>query len=217
MPETDRCDCPGCPNVFTKRDAEDDAAQYRRSGPDRTTRTLLDAIRAEGIDGATLLDIGGGIGAIQIELLASGAASSESVEASPAFVEVARGEAERRGLAGRMVQREGDFVAMADEVGPADVVTLHRMVCCYSDMPRLLARSADHARRLVGLTYPRDTWWVHLVARIVNLTYRITRSRLRWYTHSEAAMDAIVRGLGFERHFLRRTFLWQVAVYARPE
>jgi hypothetical protein len=215
MPEIDRCDCPGCPNVFTKRDAEQSLGQYRRGGPDRTTRVLLDAIEAEGIEGATLLDIGGGIGAIQIELLASGAASTESVDASPAYVEVARAEAERRGLADRMVHRVGDFVAIAEEVGPADIVTLHRMVCCYSDMPRLLARSADHARRLVGLTYPRDAWWVHGVARMMNLTSRVTRSRLRWYTHSEAAMDSIIRGLGFERRFLRRTFLWQVAVYAR--
>lgn len=74
---------------------------YRDKGPDATTRALVDAIVAEGIDGATLLDIGGGIGVVQLELLGAGAATAVLVDASEAYVEVARAEAERRGYSDR--------------------------------------------------------------------------------------------------------------------
>jgi 2-polyprenyl-3-methyl-5-hydroxy-6-metoxy-1,4-benzoquinol methylase len=56
--------------------------KYRDKGPIASTQMLIDALKAEGVEGATLLDIGGGIGAIQHELLAVGVAHATSVDAS---------------------------------------------------------------------------------------------------------------------------------------
>ena len=215
MPEPGPCDCPGCPNVFSLKAAEEDLRRYRRKGPDPSTQSLISAIESQGIDGASVLDIGGGIGAIQLELLAAGAATAESVDATPSYVAVARAEAERRGYGARTRHLEGDFVALANEVEPADVVTLDRMVCCYSDMPRLVGRSLDHARRMIGLVYPRDVWWTRAMARGMAAFHRLTRDPVRWYIHSESALDALIRGAGFERRVLRRHVLWQVALYVR--
>ena len=209
------CDCPGCPNLFSDKAAADDLASYRRSGPDSTTRRLIRAIVAEGIEGSHVLDIGGGVGAIQLELLDAGAASTESVDASAPYVAVARAEAERRGFGDRTVHRAGDFVALADEVAPADVVTLVRMICCYSDMPRLVGTSIGHARRMIGLVYPRDTLWVRAFARIMNLGEWLIRRPIRWYIHREAAVDGLLMAAGFERRMLDRGLLWQVALYVR--
>jgi hypothetical protein len=50
--------------LFNDRAARRELAAYRRKGADGSTQTLLDAIRAEGVDGASLLDIGGGVGVI---------------------------------------------------------------------------------------------------------------------------------------------------------
>jgi magnesium-protoporphyrin O-methyltransferase len=216
VPEPGPCDCPGCPNVFKDKFAEADLRNYRRKGPDPTTKELIDAIVAEGVDGASVLDIGGGIGAIQLELLAAGASSTESVDASPPYVATARAEAARRGFGDRARHLEGDFVRLAGEVAPADVVTLDRMVCCYSDMPRLVGRSVEHARRMIGLVYPRSTWWTRTLARILNLIGAVTRDKLRWYIHQETEVDRLVRAAGFERRYLRRHFLWQVVLYVRP-
>jgi magnesium-protoporphyrin O-methyltransferase len=209
------CDCPGCPNVFSSKHAEDDLRRYRRQGPDRSTRSLIEAVIAQGIERGSVLDIGGGVGAIQLELLAAGAASTVSVDASPPYVEVARTEAERRGLADQTNHVEGDFVVLTDQIEPADIVTLDRMVCCYSDMPRLVGTSLDHARRMIGLVYPRDAAWVRALARGMNLFSRLTRDPTRWYIHREAELDGLIRNAGFERRFLRRYLLWQVALYAR--
>jgi magnesium-protoporphyrin O-methyltransferase len=210
------CDCASHSNVFSERMAEADLRSYLEKGPDRPTRELLDAIRNEGVTGATVLDIGGGVGAVQLELLTAGAARTESVDASPAFAAVARREAERRGLGDRTVHRQGDFVTLAPEVSPADVVTLVRAVCCYPAMPALLAQSVEHARRMIGIVYPRDAWWTRIGAWLVNVGYHVARDSFRIHVHSEAAMDRLVRDAGFERRVLRRGPLWQVALYVRP-
>jgi SAM-dependent methyltransferase len=215
VPSTNPCDCPACPNLFSAKAAEEGLRRYRRRGPDPSTRVLIDAILAEGIDAATLLDLGGGVGVIPLELLACGALSAESVDASPPYVAVARAEAERRGLADRSVYREGDFVALSAEVERADVVTLDRMICCYGDMPALVGRALEHATRLVGLVYPRDAWWIRSVARVMNLASALLQRQLRWYIHSEPALNRLVADAGFERRVLRRGILWQVALFER--
>jgi magnesium-protoporphyrin O-methyltransferase len=207
VPDLTPCDCAGCANVFSDKSAADDLKRYLRQGPDRSTRELIDAVRAVGIDGARVLDIGGGVGAIQLELLAAGAATTESVDASAAYVEVARAEAARRDLAERTSYRVGDFVVLAADVEPADVVTMDRIVCCYSDMPALVDGAADHARHLLGLVYPRDAWWTRAVATTMNALTRLVRGKLRYYMHREADIDARIRSHGFERRHLRRYLL----------
>jgi SAM-dependent methyltransferase len=215
VPPNRSCDCPGCPNLFTAKAAEEGLRRYRRQGPDSSTRELLDGLVAEGIAGATLLDLGGGVGVIPLELLAQGAASAVSVDASAAYVAVARAEAERRGIADRSSYREADFVAVSSEIARADVVTLDRMICCYGDMPALVGRALEHANRVVGLVYPRDAWWVRRVADVMNLGSAMLRRQLRWHIHSEDVLDRLVSDAGFHRSRLRRGMLWQVAIYVR--
>ena len=99
----------------------------------------------------------------------------------------------------------------------ADVVTLVRAVCCYDAMPALLGTSVEHARRMLGLVYPRDSWWTRIGARVANGWFRLTRDALRIHIHSESEMDGLIRAAGFERRVLRRQSLWQVALYVRPD
>jgi magnesium-protoporphyrin O-methyltransferase len=201
--------------LFNDRDAKRQLDDYRRSGPARHTQRLLDAIVAEGVSGATLLDIGGGIGAIQHELLAAGAVTSVDVDFSRPYLAAARLEAERRGLGDREEHRYGNFVDLAEEVEAADIVTLDRVICCYPDMRALVGRSVDHARRLYGLVYPVDRWWIRLGAGLVNAFLRITRQGFRLHVHRTADVDAIVRSHGFERRSHERGLFWQSLVYRR--
>jgi hypothetical protein len=202
--------------MFGERRARRDLARYRKRGPSKPTRMLLDALRREGVERATVLDVGGGIGAIQQELLDAGAERATNVEASAAYVRAAREEAQRRGHADRIRHQVGDFVALADAVGPADVVTLDRVICCYPDMEALVGRSADRAARLYGLVYPRDRWWVGLGVRVINLLMRVSRRAFRSYVHPTSAVDAVARQHGLTPRVARRAGpVWQVAVYAR--
>jgi len=216
MPSPTPCDCPGCPNVFSRDEAETDLKRYRDKGPDPTTKALIAAIRALGIDGATVLDIGGGVGAIQLELLGAGAAATLSVDASPDYVAVARAEAERRGYADRTRHLTGDFVALAGGLEPADIVTLDKVVCCYPDLSLLIRRSIEHARRSIGLVYPRDADWVRGVAAVLNAGARVFRSPTRFYIHRMDAADRMIREAGFEAWPVRHGLFWQVVLYVRP-
>ncbi|MCI0347549.1 MAG: methyltransferase domain-containing protein [Chloroflexi bacterium] len=211
MPDRPSCDC--CPNTFSAKEADGDLERYRDKGADPTTRALIDAIVAEGVAGASLLDIGGGIGVIALELLAAGVARAVAVDASEAYVEAARAEAERRGYGDRTSAHLGDFVGLAPEVDPADVVTLDRVVCCYPDVHALLGAASAKANRLVGLVYPRDTWWNRIAARVIAAWGWLTRDPTRWYLYRTAEVDRILRAAGFSGREVKRTFIWQVVVY----
>ena len=144
------CQCDGIEYFFSKRLAESELRHYQRKGPDKTTKMLIDAVSVEGVEGKTLLDIGGGIGAVQHALLKAGAGSAVDVDGSLAYIDAARGESERQGLAGKVTY--------------CHIVTLDRVVCCYDDMTALVGASAEHAKSLYALVYPRDTPGARLVA-----------------------------------------------------
>jgi hypothetical protein len=209
------CHCQGIEREFNWREAARSLAHYRRRGPAKTTRVLLSALQQAGAPAGTLLDIGGGVGAIPHALLKAGVQSAVSVEASPAYLEAARQEAERQGLAGHITFRHGDFVALADSLPPADIVTLDRVICCYPDMPGLVGLSAERARRLYAVVYPRDLALVRLGLRLINLYLRLQRSPMRVFGHPTAEVEAILRQRGLRLRFRRLMGAWQVAVYER--
>jgi 2-polyprenyl-3-methyl-5-hydroxy-6-metoxy-1,4-benzoquinol methylase len=129
-------------DFYNASKAASELRRYRNSGPIPSTRMLIDALKTEGVEGATVIDIGGGIGAIQHELLAAGAAHMTSINASDAYIRTAREESERRSLSGRVTYHHGDFLELAETIPPADIVTLDRVVNVYPDWKRLIHLSA---------------------------------------------------------------------------
>jgi magnesium-protoporphyrin O-methyltransferase len=202
-------------STFDERRAKKQLKHYRKRGPDKTTRMLLDALRAAGIHDASVLDVGAGIGVVHHELLADGARSAVHVDAARPHIRVAREEAARRGHSERVTFVDGDFVALADGIPPADIVTLDRVICCYPDMERLVAASAGKAQRLYAAVFPRDRWVVKVMAALGNLVWRLRSNPFRSYIHPTAAIDAAARRQGLTPRSVLDTFLWRVAVYAR--
>jgi 2-polyprenyl-3-methyl-5-hydroxy-6-metoxy-1,4-benzoquinol methylase len=203
--------------AYNEKTAAADLRRYRKKGPRPWTRMLIAALAAEGVEGATLLDIGGGIGVIHHELLAAGADRAVSVEASSAYLDAARAEGDRRGHGDRVTYRHGDFVELVEAVPPADIVTLERVLNVYPDWKRLVGLSAARARRLYGVVIPRDTRFVRLVIFGINLTLRLQRKRVRAAIIPADAIDRVVRQNGLSPHFSATVGpAWQVAVYRRP-
>ena len=211
--------CDGIERIFDRAEAAKKLRQFRRRGPDKTTRILVNALRAALDDAqardATLLDVGAGIGAIHHELLDGRVARAVHVDASTAHVAAAREEAERRHHDGRVDFVLGDFITIADNVLAADVVTLDRVICCYPDMPSLVRRSAEKASRFYGAVYPRRVSWMRLAIPAVNLVQRLKGSGFRVFLHDPAAIHAILEREGLRQRLLRRTLGWEVAVFAR--
>jgi magnesium-protoporphyrin O-methyltransferase len=209
------CSAPACERQFGRKRVEREQRDYWAHGPIPTTSALIHELTRAGVKDATLLDIGGGLGAIQFELLKAGGRAATSVEASPTFLEAARAEAEREGLAERIRFESGDFVQLAARIPAADIVTLDRVVCCYPNMDMLVRLSAERSRRLYGLVYPRDRWITRAVVMVENFFRRLVGNPFRSYVHSVTAMDSLIRSTGFELQQRLRTFKWEVVVYKR--
>jgi magnesium-protoporphyrin O-methyltransferase len=211
------CSCEGLEQCFGTQRAIRELMDYRKHGTIKTTRLLIEALLAEPISGMTLLDIGGGLGAIQHALLQAGVSQSLDVDASSAYLATAREEAERLGLKDRMRFVHGNFVEVAPSVPVADLVTLDRVICCFDDMPALVGLSAARSAKFYGVVIPRDTWWMQFLQQGRNLFRAITRTSIRFYVHPTKAIDAVVHDQGLERHVSRIVGMWQVIIYARSQ
>ncbi|MEP7199830.1 MAG: SAM-dependent methyltransferase, partial [Chloroflexota bacterium] len=63
----------GCNQIFTPGMARQEMAQFRKKGLGKRDRVLAQAITQRGVRDASVLEVGGGVGGIQIELLRAGA------------------------------------------------------------------------------------------------------------------------------------------------
>ncbi len=209
------CQCQGIESMFNKNAAERELKALRRNGPSKQTRLLIDTITASGIGGLTLLDIGGGVGAIQYGLLESGLDRATDVDASSSYLAAAKEEAARRGYGERIEHYHGNFADLASTIPAADIVTLDRVICCYHDMQVLVSLSAAKAHKVYGVVYPIDTWWIRLGARVANFLLWLTGNPFRTFIHPAQAVESLVTGSGLKRLFHRNMGVWQVIVYVR--
>ena len=159
---------------------------------------MVAAASEDGLEGARVLEIGGGIGTIQSELLEGGAERGEVVELVPAWEPYARELAREKGLGDRTAFRVVDVLDAPTSVEPADVVVLNRVVCCSPDGVQLAGIAAGLARRTLVLSFPRDVLWVRAGLRVVNGLLRLGRRSLRVFVHPrDALLDAArAEGLG---------------------
>ena len=201
--------------MFDVRMAKHDLKRFRKRGPAPTARAMINLLRERGVQDATLLDIGGGVGAIHHELLDAGAKSAVHADASSWYINVARQEAERRGHSDRVEFVYGDFVAQGENIAAADVVTLDRVICCYADMPALVHASASRARKFYSTSFPRDRWFLRVGFRVLNWVMALRRRAFRIYLHSPYDIHAALKREGLTLRSTARTFVWQVVVYAR--
>jgi magnesium-protoporphyrin O-methyltransferase len=213
----DCCQCQGIEQEFSVKEAARMLKSYRNDGPGKTTRALIEALLQHEVEGLRLLDIGGGVGAIQHALAKAGASSVTVVEASSAYARTAQAEARRQGLQDRISVRHADFVAVAPDIEPHDLVTLDRVICCYHDMQSLLGLAAERANHFIGLVYPKDRWWTRALSKIGNLWFRLRRSPFRSFIHPEGVVLSILRQAGLRQVFFDQTAWWQIAIWARGE
>jgi magnesium-protoporphyrin O-methyltransferase len=78
--------------------------------------------------GREVLEVGGGVGALQLELLRRGVERATNVELSPAYEQEAEALAREAGVEDRVDRRLLDFAREGADVDPADIVLMHRVV-----------------------------------------------------------------------------------------
>ena len=190
-------------------------ARYRKDGVAGTTGDLILAVTVDGVEGMTLLDIGGGLGGIQHALLDLGVAQAMHVDASSAYLRAAQEEAEVRKLNDNINFQQGDFVEIAESISQADIVTLDRVVCCYDDMEALVNLSAEKARNRYGLVFPRDLWLFRIFLPLVNFILSLRGSSFRIFLHNTQKIEQILSSKGLSPRVHKKAGFWQVLVYDR--
>lgn len=201
----------GYDREFDDRFARRLAREYRRRGLTPTAQCMVDFAATAGVEGASILEIGGGIGDIQLELLKRGAAKTTNLELSGAYEREARRLLDEAGLGARAERVLGVDIAVAPgAVGPADIVVLNRVVCCYPDYAGLLGTAADHARRAVVFSHPPRNWITRAGVTAVNAWCRIRRHEYRGFVHSPESMVEVLERHGFTPRYRRSERAWRI-------
>jgi len=202
--------------IFDEKRARNKARDYARKGVTGDSRRIVELVRRNIPPGYSLLEVGGGIGEIQLELLRDGAAHVVNVELATQWEHSALELLRERGLGDRVDRRLGDFVREGDNIPTADVVVMNRVVCCYPDAEALVGAAADHARRLLVMTFPVDRWWIRCGFAAPNVLLSLRGSTFRALVHPTRAVRSTA-----ERHGLRlaqhdRGIIWQLLAFGRP-
>jgi magnesium-protoporphyrin O-methyltransferase len=212
---SDCCSPQGYRQIFSERSARADARRYRRRGLDPTSRRIVDILKREGVKDRTLIDVGGGIGAIEIELLKHGLGRAVSVELTPTYEEVARDLLREAGYEDRVERSVMDFAEAGRSIGSADLVVMNRVICCYPDMPRLAGAAADHARGMLVMSFPNRRWWTRLAFSLANLGLRVTRRQFRIFLHTPHLIIATAELHGLRTRLNQPGRVWQVVALER--
>ncbi len=206
----------GYEKMFGERSARRDAKRYRRKGLDDTARVMVAFLGRRGLAGASVLEIGGGVGALEAELLRAGAARAVNVELSPYYEATARELWREAGVEQAAAYEVADLAADGRQVGPADVVVMHRVVCCYQDYEGLVGAAAGRARRYLVMSFPRERLFIRAGLGVVNLVARLLRWEYRSYVHPVAGIVAAAERDGLRTELTHRGLVWQVAALERP-
>jgi magnesium-protoporphyrin O-methyltransferase len=211
----DCCEPGGYDTTFDDRFARRLVRRYRRRGLNRTQRRLVSFLSDRGIEGASVLEIGGGVGEIQVELLRRGARHVTNTEISNSYEHLAADLLAQAGMEGRVTRRIVDVATAPDQVEPADVVVLHRVVCCYPDYERLLSAAAGHARRLLVFSHPppRPTTKAEFAGE--NLLRRLRGNPFRSFVHPPRAMIAVLESQGLRPTYRHRGWAWHIVGFER--
>jgi hypothetical protein len=210
------CAPKGYAKLFGARAARRDVRRYEKGGLDDTGAQMVAFLRRRGIEGGSILEVGGGIGALQLELLAAGAGRATNLELSPEYEEAARELLRTRGLEERVDRRLGDLVVEPELADPADAVLMHRVVCCYPDADALVGAAAERTRRYLVMSFPRDGALFRAGARVLNLWFRLLRWEYRTFVHPPATILAAAERHGLELAEETTGRIWHLAALERP-
>jgi magnesium-protoporphyrin O-methyltransferase len=208
---SDCCSPKGYRWLFSESNAAAEAKRYRRKGLDSTSRRIVDFLKSQGVEGRSVLEVGGGIGDIQLELLKAGAARAVSIELTPTYEQEAVRLLHEAGLEDRVERRVMDFAEAAATVAPADIVIMNRVVCCYPDMPKLAGAAADHAEETLVMSFAKDTWWTRIGLRLGNFGLRVTRREFHFFLHPPKSIIATAERHGLRTILDQRGLFWTVA------
>jgi SAM-dependent methyltransferase len=184
--------------------------------PADVSRLLYERLAELGFADRSVLEIGCGYGRLLVGALVAGARLGTGVELDDEAVDEAIQRAEEAGVAGRSTFVLGDGAEV--ELQPHDVVVLDRVICCYADADRLLARSLAVAGATYAMSVPesrglRGVW--NRVAYTFGGLVDWLRGEEPVYLHDVRRMELQLAAAGFRLASADRLGKWHVGIYLR--
>ncbi len=201
-------------DIFGEKGAQRELRRYLRKGLGGADAQRIVAWAAErGLGGASVLEVGGGIGQIQAELVRLGAGRGTVAEVVAGYEGSAHELAGALGIADRSSFVLTDLVETPETVEPADVVVLRRVVCCSPDGPSLMSAAAGRTRRTLLASYPRDRVAARVAVWLQNAAFAVLRKRFRVFVHAPSELERAAgsHGLGLSR--VQRGVVWETAQF----
>lgn len=209
------CTPTGYRSVFGAKTVERDVRRYARKGLVGSAQWLYDRLRGGRLAGRSVLEIGGGIGDLQLELVKADAARATNIELVDSYEHAARMLISERGLRERIDRRVGDFALHAANAPTADIVVMHRVICCYPDADTLVAAACEHSCDRVAITVPTESWWVKFGFATMNAWFRVRRIGFQAYVHPVRRITAVAAMHGFQSTEEQRGRMWTSMILAR--
>jgi hypothetical protein len=209
-----RCAAAESLEIFGEKGARRELRRYLRKGlGGDDAKRIVSWAEERGLDGATVAEIGGGIGQIQVELLRRGAAHGTVVEVVSGYEAPAGELAQAVAADARTSFVLADLLEAPDAVEPADIVVLRRVVCCSPRGPELLGIAAGKARRTLLVSYPRTHVANRAFARLQNVVFALVRLRFRVFVHHTDTLERAAAHHGLSRSRVARGLVWETAQF----
>ena len=212
---SDCCDPTPYRRFFNRKEAERNVRSYRKNGLDPMATSMVDFLVSTDVDGADVFEIGGGVGAVQVELLKAGVSKTVNAELSSGYEDAALKLAREEGVEDRITRRLGDFVELRDEFDPADIVVMNRVVCCYPWMEKMMDAAVARTGKYLALVFPREKWWVKSGLGLGNGFMAIRGCDFRAFVHPVDEIAAVATDAGFVVRHADNNFIWQALVLER--
>ncbi len=207
--------CCGADMLFDFDSAQKQLKKYIKKGPQGSTRSLIKALSPYKKANKSLLDIGGGIGAIQWDFLNSNGAHATDVDASSGYLNTARSYALSNNWESKTRFIKGDFVDVSSQIETYHFVTLDKVICCYPGYQHLLANAMAKCDEIMGLTFPMGGPIAHIFSFFNRMYMKIRKIPFRSYIHSAKTVEKIITANGFQIVHRSISFPWRVWVFER--
>jgi magnesium-protoporphyrin O-methyltransferase len=207
--------CCGADLFFDEKIANKEYKTYLKNGPSRVTSKIISQIEKVTIKGKSLVDVGGGIGAIQWWFLQNGGQETVDIDASSGYIKKAQEHANKNNWNNRTQFIMGNCTDVYDQVAPSEFITLDKVICCYPDYEEILEATCGKSKAYVSVSYPMDGLISNAIRALGALFFLLKKNPYRPYVHAVSSIRATFNTHGYERVAHDLAFPWHIETYRK--
>jgi len=208
--------CCGADLFFDKKTAAKEYIHYLKKGPSRVTAKIIQQLENQRVEGKSMVDVGGGIGAIQWWFIQKGGNKTTDIDASTGYLKQAQNHASEKGWKDKTQFLLGDCTDVYKEIDDPDFITLDKVVCCYPNYKEILELTCEKSTGHVSLSYPMDGIISQAIRGLGAIFFMFIHNPFRPYVHPVKEIRNVFAEKGYERISYDLAFPWHVETYSRP-